>query len=133
MATTPLAGISDVEAIWRPLTDAETVVCSTRIDQASRLLRRRVQQLGGGSIDDLVTAGSLTAGDVADVVAEIVKRAMSMPGYVKQQSITIDAATKSTTFDNVVSGRGGVFITDDEVYELLGPMVRLYEIQLSDI
>lgn len=129
----PFADPSDVEAIWRPLTDAESIVVASRIMQASRLLRRKVLQLVGVSLDDLIVSGPITAADVTDVVADVVHRALTMKPFVKQQSTTVDDATISMTFDSSVSDQGGVFITEAEVFDLLGPVRSgAFEITLTD-
>jgi PIN domain nuclease of toxin-antitoxin system len=129
----PFADPSDVAAIWRPLTDAESVVVAARIMQASRLLRRKVQQFTGSSLDALIAGGPITAADVTDVVADMVHRALTMKPFVKQQSTTVDDATISVTFDSSVSDQGGVFITDEEVFDLLGPVRSgAFEITLTD-
>lgn len=129
----PFAAPDDVAAIWRPLSLTERGVVAARIDQASRLLRRKATQLSGVSLDALITSGALTAGDVSDVVAEMVKRAMTMPGFVKQQSTTVEDVTKSVTFDSSVSGRGGIYVTDGELFDLLGPVrTGAFEITLTD-
>lgn len=116
----PFADPSDVEDIWRPLSDAETVLVASRIMQASRMVRREVPLVGGLTVDQRITAGTLTAGDVKDVVAEMVLRVMSIPQYVRQESVTVDDGSRSRTYDASVSGAGGMFITDKELRSLSG-------------
>lgn len=110
----PFATPDDLENIWRPLTLAERAVATARIAQASRKIRREI--LG---VDARIDAGTLDSEDVKDITVEMVKRVMAVPSYIRQQSITVDDATKSTTFDSTVSG-GRLFITDEERGILIG-------------
>ena len=120
----PFAIPDDVQAIWRPLTDAERQVAFARIDQASRLIRRKVLQITGTALDALITAGTIGADDVKDVVAEMVLRTFTLTAYVRQESVAVDDGSRSQTFDSAVSGKGGVFVTDDELDDLLGIIGR---------
>ena len=120
----PLADVADVVAIWRALSSAETEVAIARIMQASRMLRRRVQQVTGSSLETLLAGGTFTSEDVADVVAEMVFRAMTQPGFVRQESVTVDDGSRSRTFDASVSGRGAMFATDEEITGLVGDWSR---------
>ena len=92
--------------------------------QASRMLRRRVLQVTGSTLDTLLTGGSFTSEDVADLVVEMVFRAMTQPGFVRQESVTVDDGSRSRTYDASVSGRGALFITDDEICALVGDWSR---------
>lgn len=116
---TPYADVQDVASIWRPLTDAEVIVVAARIMMASRLVARKVRQLTGSSLDDLVDAGSIDADDVRDLVAEVTLRAVSRPGFVRQEMETVDDGSVSRTYDQSVSDKSGVFVTDDEMADLL--------------
>jgi hypothetical protein len=70
----PFADPSDIASVWRPLTDAEISVVYARIDQASQMVRDEVPD-----VDDRVTAGSLAAATVRDVVVAMVRRVMVNP------------------------------------------------------
>jgi hypothetical protein len=59
---------------------------------------------------------------VKDVVVEMVRRVMLMGDYVRQQSVTVDDATKSSTYDVGVSS-GVMFIADTEMGTLTGRIV----------
>jgi len=121
----PFAEASDVAAIWRPLTDAEVSVATARIDQASRLVRRKVREITGTTLDALITAGTLTVDDVKDVVTEMVLRTFTLGAYVKQQSVSVDDGSTSNTIDSSVSGKGGIYLLDDELSALVGSVGRL--------
>ena len=77
-----LATITDVENRWRPLTDEETVVASTRLDDASELVRTLIP-----GIDDAITAGTVSESLVAAQVAAMVIRVLRNPNGVRQESI----------------------------------------------
>jgi hypothetical protein len=48
---------------------------------------------------------------------------VSVPGYVRQRSVTVDDATQSFTYDTSVSG-GEMFITEREMQRLMGRSAR---------
>lgn len=121
----PFATPGDVEAIWRPLTDAEQTIADARIESASRLVRRKVREATGTALDDMITAGSLTADDVKDVVVEMVLRTFQLSGYVRQGSVAVDDASKSNTIDSSVSGKGGIYLLDYELESLIGTAVTV--------
>lgn len=116
----PFATPGDIEAIWRPLTDAETGKAVARIEQASRLVRREVPLVKGLTVDQRITAGTLTVDDVRDVVSEMVLRTFTLTPYVRQQSVAVDDGSKSNTFDSSVSDKGGVYLTEAELRTLSG-------------
>lgn len=115
----PYATPQDVADIWHPLSEAETVVVTARIASASRLLARKVLGQTGTRLDDLITAGSVDGEDARDLVAEMAFRAASRPGFIRQESVTVDDGTVARTIDASVSGKSGVFVTDDELATLL--------------
>jgi len=130
----PFAIPEDLEAIWRPLTAAETVVAVGRIAQASRKVRGDVPLVDGLTIDQRIDQGFLEIDLVKDVVVEMVRRVMAMGDYVHQQSVTVDDATKSATYDAGVSS-GVMFIADTEMGTLTGRIVLsgAFEIALGGL
>lgn len=119
MADTPLATTDDVEAAWRPLADAELTRAETLIGRASRKIRRR-----WSDVDDRITAGTLTAEDVADVVAEMVQVAMTQTPGVSQISETAGPFSQGETYTNPNSR---LYFTADmvEVFEGRQATVRM--------
>jgi hypothetical protein len=115
----PFAIPADVAGIWRPLTDAETAVVTNRIAQASRRIRAEVPLVDGLTVDERIDFGTLDAALVKDVVVDMVKRLVSIPGYLRQRSVTVDDGTTSETYDSSVSG-GELFISDREMDLLVG-------------
>lgn len=115
----PFADVQDVVSIWRPVTDAEANVIGARIDQASQQVRDEVPLVGGLTIDQRIESGDLSWGTVSRVVVAMVHRVVSIPAYARQQSVTVDDGTMSTTFDSSVSS-GEMFITEREYASLIG-------------
>lgn len=115
----PFAEPSDLAAIWRPLSAEEIPVAIARLDQASRKIRREIPPIDGKTLDERIAAGLLTPDDVKDVAVEMVKRVMALPSYIRQQSVTVDDATKSQTVDSSVSS-GVMFIAPEERASLMG-------------
>ena len=115
----PFADPSDVEAIWRELTNDEIAVVTARIAEASQLVQDEVPEVGGLTVDERITAGTLSPETVKQVVVAMVHRVVSIPGYLRQRTVTVDDATQSETYDVSVSG-GEMFITDRELRRLMG-------------
>jgi hypothetical protein len=111
MAVTPLATTDDVEAAWRPLTDEEITRATALIDRASRKIRRR-----WSDVDARIDAETLTAEDVADVVAEMVQVAMTQTPGVSQTNEGAGPFSQGVTYTNPNSR---LYFTDDmiEVFE----------------
>jgi hypothetical protein len=130
----PYAIPADLEAIWRPLSAAETTVAVARIAQASRKIRGDVPLVDGLTVDQRIGLGFLDVELVKDVVVEMVRRVMLMGDYVRQQSVTVDDATKSSTYDVGVSS-GVMFIADTEMGTLTGRVVLsgAFEIALGGL
>lgn len=109
----PFADAGDVAARWRPLTDAETVVASTLVVDASTLLRQRFP-----GIDDQVTSGAVDPNILTMVVAGMVKRALVAPDDgVSQESETVGPYSRSQSFANPMRN---VFLTAADITLILG-------------
>ncbi|AFF28315.1 head-tail adaptor Ad1 [Mycobacterium phage Twister] len=76
-----VATATDVENRWvRELSEEETRLVNTRLDDAERMLKRRV-----GDIQAKITAGTLDAEDVKQVEADMVLRLLRNPeGYTQE-------------------------------------------------
>lgn len=103
-----LATTTDVEDVWRPLSDAEITVATALLRVASRVVRARFPD-----VDDRIAAGNLDAQDVADVVALMVKRAMLSPAAdgVESQAQTAGPFSVSNRYANA---EGNVYMTAEE-------------------
>lgn len=115
----PFADIADVEAIWRPLTDAESQLAAAWIDEASQQVRDEVPDVDGLDVDERITAGSLSAGTVRSVVARMVRRVLMNPEGVRQRTHTLDDFQETITVDSALSS-GEMFISPREMNRLTG-------------
>ncbi len=105
------ASTSDLEARWRPLSDQETTNGETFLDDAWRMLRRRVTTIEADIADD--ETGDLEA-EVIRVLATAVLRVMKNPDGKRQE--TID--DYSWQRDQAVSA-GLLYFTDEELNALI--------------
>lgn len=78
-------GTADVEARWRPLSDAESDTASTLIDDAVLLIDVYRPNLAAA-----VTAGSVPERIVVMTVVEAVIRVLANPDLLSNESITAD-------------------------------------------
>lgn len=107
MPDTPLATVEDLEAAWRPLSEQEETRAAALIDRASRKVRRRWTD-----VDDRITAATLDADDVSDVVLEMVQVAMTQTPGVSQQSEGSGPFNQSATYTNP---NARLYFTDDMI------------------
>ena len=105
------ASTADLEARWRPLSDQEKINGQTFLEDAWRLLRRRIQTIEADIAAD--TSGDLQA-DAVRVLATAVLRVMKNPDGIRQESID----DYSWTRDQAVSA-GLLYISDDELNALI--------------
>ena len=115
----PFADVQDVVSIWRPLSDAEVLVCVAWIDQASQQVRDEVPDVDGLDVDERVAAGSLSPDTVRSVVARMVLRVLRNPEGARQRSQTVDDYSESITVDGSLSS-GEMFISAREMSRLIG-------------
>lgn len=102
--------VADLEARFRPLTDAETPVAQALLDDAWAILLTRRPALEQQITDEEVSEGLVRA-----VVAAMVLRVLRNPNGVRQWSVD----DYSETRDNSVSG-GFLYVSDDELGLLNG-------------
>ncbi len=105
------ARTSDLEARWRPLSTQETTNGETFLEDAWRMLRRRITTLEDDIADD--ETGDLEA-EVIRVLATAVLRVMKNPDGKRQE--TID--DYSWQRDQAVSA-GLLYFTDEELNALI--------------
>lgn len=115
----PFADVSDVEAIWRALSDDEIQLAASWINEASQQLRDEVPDVDGLDVDERITAGSLSAATVRSVVARMVRRVMMNPEGARQRAQSIDDYSESVTVDSSLSS-GEMFISARELKRLTG-------------
>lgn len=104
----------DVAARWRPLTTAEQVTVETWLGDAWLML-----QVDSPGIVARIAAATVDLGLVIATLAEAVARKGRNADGKRQESITIDDATRSWTLDSSVSG-GELYFTVAELSRLAG-------------
>lgn len=80
----PFATYPDIEAVWRPLTEAERTVAPALLEVASAIIRARF-----ADIDARIASGALSAVLVRQVTVAMVRRYMEArgPSSPTQQSL----------------------------------------------
>jgi len=99
----------DLEERWRPLSAQETINGQTFLDDAWRMLRRRVEGL-----EALTAENADVAGEAVRVMATAVLRVMKNPDGKRQESIDDYAWLR----DKAVSA-GLLYFTDEEIDDLI--------------
>lgn len=87
-----LADTDDIEAAWRSLTTEEETRATYLIGRVSRRIRRRWPD-----VDDRLTAGTLAAADVVDVVVEMVLPVLAGPPVPGARSWAFSSGAESQT------------------------------------
>ena len=105
---------SDIEARWRPLSAQETINAQAFLNDAwSLLLTRRP------SLEDDLTAGTVTFGNVERVVCAMVLRVLKNPdGYVTE-GVDDWSGTRSPDMAS-----GALFVTPDELADITPAATR---------
>lgn len=101
---------ADVSARWRTLTTAEQAQATVFLDDAWRLLKRKVANL-----ETRLDEGEADLEENAvQVLAQAVIRKMKNPDGVRQESITIDDATRQRTLATQPEP-GAIYFTEAEL------------------
>lgn len=109
MADNP-ATVQDVADRWRPLTDNEELVAATLLDDAWAVLKHAVPTMATRLDADPV---ELDVALVRPVLANMVKRVLINPDFLRQQAIQ----DSSSTFDtSVVTGH--LYVTEAELAQI---------------
>lgn len=114
------ATVADVEARWRPLTAQETTNAETFLDDAWWLVTSRRPTL-----EDDMTAGSVTEGNVIRVLATMVKRVLMNPGGYDSESIDDWSGRR-----NALVADGVLRLTDDELADITPGRRRRQSVRL---
>jgi hypothetical protein len=112
----------DVVDIWADapaMTPGLETLLARRIEEAESVVSDEVGLIAGLTIDERVEAGSLPAKTVKQVVVAMVHRVVSVPGYVRQYSRSVDDGSESYTIDSSVSS-GELHVSASELRRLSG-------------
>jgi hypothetical protein len=113
-ATPPFAAPSDVEAIWRPLSDAETVQAAGLLGEASQVVLEIPQ------VAARVSAGLVSDATLRSVVVRMVLRVLLNPQRLSQFSNTVDDVSRSGTFESGLVPAGELVVSPGEFDRLMG-------------
>lgn len=102
------ATVTDLEARWRPLTDLERINAEALLGDAWWLLLGR-----RAGLEDAITAGTVSEGNVVRVLAAMVLRVLKNPSGYIQESIDDWSGRRA----DLVSS-GVLHVTDDELSDL---------------
>jgi hypothetical protein len=110
----PFATHTDVEARWRPLSDAEDAVADQLATDASDMIRERWPD-----IDQRVTSGAIAAETLTRIVAQMVKRAM-LNGDSEGLESRAQAAGPFSVSDKFANPNGNLYLTTADITLLDG-------------
>lgn len=120
--TSPLAGISDVEAAWRPLGDTETAKAGVLLVRASAIVRSKI-----ATVDARLADGTLDDDLVSGIVGDMVARVLRNPEAVRQKSV----GSVSVAYDTVPGQ--GLYLTDEELSLLRTSSTRKGPVGTADL
>jgi hypothetical protein len=103
-----IAAPADVVAAWRPLTDEEALVASTRLATTERWIRKRITAAGRDLAAELAADAALPDDDpdkgfrqeIVDVQVEAVLRVMMNPDRLRSESIDDHSFTRDRTISD---------------------------------
>ena len=117
------ASASDVTARWaRTPTEEENTLITVRLEDAERLIRRRVADL-----DDQISSGSILEEDVIQVEAEAVLRLVRNPEGFMSES---DGNYTYMLRNDIATGRLEIL---PEEWELLGVVKRRFAVLIPNV
>lgn len=109
------ASVSDIESRWRPLSDAESTVAATLLEDAWRILKSSVSDLEarmGGDVD--------LADDVVAALAVTVRRVLKNPDGVVRGTVAVDDASRSFEYSGTTAD-DDLYFTDAQLARLVSP------------
>lgn len=113
-ASPPFAGPSDVEAVWRTLTDDETVRAMPLLSEASLVI------LEISAVAARVSAGLVADATLRSVCARMVARVLLNPQRLSQFATTVDDVSRSGTYESGLVPSGELVVSPGELDRLLG-------------
>ena len=114
VAAPPFAAPSDVAALWRALSDDETVKAATLLDEASQVI---LEVFG---VPSRIASGLLMDGTLRSVCARMVVRVMLNPQRLSQFAVSVEDVSRSGTYESGAVPIGELMITPNELDRLWG-------------
>ncbi len=115
----PIVSASDVADRWRPLTEAELIVATSRIADAESEIQMQLRNHG---ILAAPVGDALWANAYVRIAADMVRRYLLNPDAWLEETERIDDYGVTKRRDSVASS-GLLYVTDDEIAKLL-PFLR---------
>ena len=111
------ASISDMNALWRPMTVAETSRASGLLPVVSDLLRNEAYKCGR-DLDEMIADNPVLANVAKSVTIDIVGRVLNTATTGEPLSQSTESAGGYSFTGTFLSAGGGVFIKRDELKKL---------------
>jgi hypothetical protein len=124
------ATTANIESRWRPLTPAEGIVATTRLEDAWRKLKKDIPDL-----ESRMSGNADLEADTVRVLADAVIRVLQSAARdgLRKGSVGVDDGTASWELD--ASIQAGLYFTDDELADLSSTgrrrRARAYSVQPS--
>lgn len=114
------ATTADIEARWRPLTEAEAIIAATRLEDAWRKLKRNVS-----GIETRMAADEDLEADVVRVLADAVIRLLrsAQTDGLKRRTVAVDDGSATYERDTDYD-RAALYFTEGELADLSGGTTR---------
>lgn len=109
----PFATVSDLEALWRPLSDPEKTRAGTLLSAASRRIRA-----ARPGIDAAIEADEIDPELVGDIACSMVKRVMQGPADLEGVTQTQQSAGPFSQGASFANPSGNLYLTKDDKADL---------------
>lgn len=123
---TAFATTADVAAAWRPLAPDESTFAEFWLEQASEMIRDEFV-----TVDDRITAGSLSAVIVKGVAVAMVIRLMKNPDGMRSVQESIEDYSVTRTRDSALSA-GELYMSESERRRLTRRGRQAFSISQTD-
>lgn len=111
------ATVSDLTALWRPMTTAESTRAGALLPVVSDLLRNEAKKVGR-NLDEMISDDPTLANVARSVTVDIVARALNTSTTGEPVTQTTESAGPYSFTGTFLSPGGGLFIKKDELARL---------------
>ena len=110
----PFATVSDIEALWRPLTAQETARANSLLPVVSDALRQEAMTRGG-SLDDMIQTGHVLDTVVKAVTVDVTVRCLLSSTSGEPMTQESQSALGYSWSGTYLNAGGGIFIKNSEL------------------
>lgn len=110
----PYATVSDIEALWRPLTAQETARANSLLPVVSDALRQEAMNRGG-SLDDMIQTGQVLDTVVKAVTVDVTVRCLLSSTSGEPMTQESQSALGYSWSGTYLNAGGGIFIKNSEL------------------